>query len=231
MTYVAIACIAVAALVALGNLAGCIGALIRNKRGIDQGYSSIPLVSVVFCTLAWLLGGQDFGWLTFTPALLDPGTWMLVALPFVLFGTLVIGERGDARSNPVRSGPTGMMDTDVALRLLGPMASLAVQRRFVIGGTADSYGLASEFLDNAFAFVERTRATPIGALASVVELDKVLEDVGPHIPVSDDGVSNEVLIEEHPGWARVRVAAGRVLREMGAGFDEWERSELDCPHS
>ena len=84
MTYIAFVCLGVSALIACGNIAGCIGAVRRKKRGIDQGYTSIPLVSILFSSLAWAFGGPAFGLWVFIPAALDPGTWMLLALPFAV---------------------------------------------------------------------------------------------------------------------------------------------------
>ncbi len=82
MIYIAFACLGVSALIACGNIAGCIGAAIRKKRVIYQGYTSIPLISILFSSLAWAFGGPAFGLWAFIPAALDPGTWMLLALPF-----------------------------------------------------------------------------------------------------------------------------------------------------
>lgn len=231
MSYVALGLFAFAVLMAFGNLAGGIAALIRKRRGGDRGFSSIPLVSLVLCTLAWAIGGQALGWWVFIPAILDPGTWMLAALPFVLLEEFKPSAPSAASPRTAGARAKQQLDTTVALRLLGPMASLAVQRRFVIGGTTESYGLPCEFLENAHAFVERARATPTGMLATVRELARLLEETGPHIPVSDASVSNERLIENDRGWDTVRRAAESVLREMGAAFDEWERSELERPLS
>ena len=84
MIYIAFVCLGVSTLIACGNIAGCIGAAIRKKRGIDRGYTCIPLVSILFSSLAWAFGGPAFGLWVFIPAALDPGTWMLLALPFAV---------------------------------------------------------------------------------------------------------------------------------------------------
>ena len=84
MTYIAFFFLGVSTLIACGNIAGCIGAVIRKKQGIHQGYTCIPLVSILFSSLAWAVGGPDFGLWVFIPAALDPGTWMLLAVPFAV---------------------------------------------------------------------------------------------------------------------------------------------------
>ncbi len=40
------------------------------------------------------------------------------------------------------------MNTDTALGLLGPLASIAVQRRYIVGGTKDTYRTVGELLDD-----------------------------------------------------------------------------------
>lgn len=90
MICISISCLAFSALVAFGNLVGCIAAVRRKRRGIDRGYSSVPLISLVFAFLAWLAARHTIGAWAFLPTIIDPGTWMLVVLPWVFvkdFGT------------------------------------------------------------------------------------------------------------------------------------------------
>jgi hypothetical protein len=75
-----------AALVAVANIGGCIAANRRKQRGAVGGYSNVPFVSLLFCLLAWRAAGREhFGYCTFLPAVLDPGTWSLLLLPFFLW--------------------------------------------------------------------------------------------------------------------------------------------------
>jgi len=85
MIYVSIIFLVLSALISVGNIGGVTAALIRKKKGIDRGYSCIPFFSILFSLGAWLLGRNTIGLWAFTPALLDPGTWMIVAFPKVLF--------------------------------------------------------------------------------------------------------------------------------------------------
>ena len=90
MVYITIICLALSSLVAVGNLGGCIAAMRRKRQGIDRGYSSVPLISLVFAFLAWLTARHTVGAWAFLPTVIDPGTWMLPVLPWVLvkdFGT------------------------------------------------------------------------------------------------------------------------------------------------
>ena len=84
MVYFAYASLGVSVLIAIGNIVGCIGASRRKKRGIEEGYSSVPLISLLFSFLAWAFGGSAIGIWAFIPAALDPGTWMLIGLPLAL---------------------------------------------------------------------------------------------------------------------------------------------------
>lgn len=78
MIYVAYVCLGLSTLVAFANLAGCIGAVRRKRIGVDRGYSTVPLVSLVFSFGAWAMGGDVIGLAAFLPALADPGTWVIV---------------------------------------------------------------------------------------------------------------------------------------------------------
>ena len=87
MIYLGYALIGLSALVAFGNLVGCIGALRRRRRGEDRGYSNVPLLSVLFAFGGWALGGEAIGLWAFIPAAVDPGTLVVAAIPvYALFG-------------------------------------------------------------------------------------------------------------------------------------------------
>jgi len=84
-----------ATLIALGNVGGATAAIIRKRKGIDKGYSSVPLFSLLFATAAWFLGKHTIGFWAFVPAILDPGTWMLVALPGALIEAIRYEKKKD----------------------------------------------------------------------------------------------------------------------------------------
>jgi hypothetical protein len=76
--------IALATLVAIGNMAGVYGALRRQRQGISGGYSCVPVLSISFAFVARSLASETVGWWAFLPAVLDPGTWVVAVLPIAL---------------------------------------------------------------------------------------------------------------------------------------------------
>jgi len=83
MRVIAILLTALSALVALGNLVGCIGAHLNRKRGIARGDSNVPLVSLVLGLVGWIAAYPSLGFWPLTPALFDPGTWVCLYLPWI----------------------------------------------------------------------------------------------------------------------------------------------------
>ena len=83
MTIVACFLLLLSAYVTLCNIGGCVQAHRRQKRGESGGYSNVPILSFVFASLAWLAGHNLLGFWVFVPTVLDPGTWVIVLLPFL----------------------------------------------------------------------------------------------------------------------------------------------------
>ncbi len=119
------------------------------------------------------------------------------------------------------------MNTDTALSLLGPLASQAVQRRYIVGGTKDSHLLAKEVLNDGDYFLRHPELGATQSLPSVQEFARALRECALEVPLDDVTVSNKTLIERNPYWARIRNAAKAVLQEMGADLGAWERGELE----
>jgi len=84
MWIVGVICLFLASYAALMNIAGCIAGARRRRKGIEGGYSNVPLVSLLFSTLAWYLTKEQIGLWAFLPAILDPGTLMTLLAPVVL---------------------------------------------------------------------------------------------------------------------------------------------------
>jgi hypothetical protein len=118
------------------------------------------------------------------------------------------------------------MTPGTALRLLGALASLKLQRRYIVHGTVDSYLVPSELVENGYYFLRQALLGKSKSLASVQQFRRVLEEVGPNLPDNDPTVSGRVLVEEHPDWGRLREAAKSVLEEMGAALGPWEAEHL-----
>jgi hypothetical protein len=89
MFTIAIVLVVLASLVALANLIGCYQATQRARKGLSGGYSTVPILSLVFSLVAWRLAIDTMGYWAFVPAALDPGTWALVFLPFYLLWRIV----------------------------------------------------------------------------------------------------------------------------------------------
>jgi hypothetical protein len=60
------------------------------------------------------------------------------------------------------------MNTKTALKLLGPLASQAVQRRYIVRGT-DSYLLPTEALNDGYYFLRHPQLGTAKSLSSVQE--------------------------------------------------------------
>lgn len=230
MVYIAFVCLGVSTLVACGNIAGSIGAVIRKRRGIDQGYTCIPLVSILFSSLAWVLGGTTIGALAFIPAALDPGTWMLVALPFALIDfpqRQRKGAAGQPEGNAMPRSSGSAMNTTTALRLLGPLASLVYQRRYIVEGTVDGYIGPDDLINNGDNFINYPGIGETAKLPSVQEFSRILTEAAQTIPFDDPMFTNWMLVEHNPEWDKLRSAARNVLLELGGDIGEWERKELE----
>jgi hypothetical protein len=119
------------------------------------------------------------------------------------------------------------MHAKTALRLLGPLASHAVQRRYIVRATGDSYILPTEILNDGSYFLRHPQLGTAASLRSVQEFARVLKECAPRVPLEDAAVTNEALVERDQYWARIRSAARAVLREIGADLEEWERGELE----
>jgi hypothetical protein len=118
------------------------------------------------------------------------------------------------------------MNAKTALRLLGPLASHAVQRRYIVRATGDSYIVPTEALNNGYYFLRHPNLGATVSLQTVQQFARILQECAPKVPLEDASVTNEALIERDPYWARIRGAAQAVLHEMGADLEEWELEEL-----
>ncbi len=113
------------------------------------------------------------------------------------------------------------MNTDTALNLLGPLASQAVQRRYIVGGTKDTYLAAEEVLNDGDYFLHHPELGATQSLSSVQAFDRALRECARKVPFDDVTVSNETLVERDPYWARIIDAAKALLKEMGSDLGAW----------
>lgn len=81
-----------AAFVAIANIVGVVTATRNKRRGIDKGYSCVPVLSVVLCAVAYAAGRERFGLWAFLPCAIDPGTWTILYLPVFLLRERLSGR-------------------------------------------------------------------------------------------------------------------------------------------
>jgi len=70
--------------VVLGNWIGTFQAYRNRKKGSDNHYSQVPLISLLFCICSGLAYPYEPRWWIFIPTALDPGTWVLLCFSVVL---------------------------------------------------------------------------------------------------------------------------------------------------
>lgn len=83
LLFVAYGLAGLSAILSVSALAELIRVIIGRWRGSDQGVSFVPLVTFVLAGLACLLGYRRLWLWPLIISLLDPGTWMIPALPWV----------------------------------------------------------------------------------------------------------------------------------------------------
>lgn len=230
MVYFAYASLGVSILIAIGNIAGCVGAARRFGAGSEEGYSSVPILSLFFSFLAWTFGEPSIGIWAFIPAALDPGTWMLVGLPLTFFD-ITWPQRKRAKPRADLDKPRIRHLTECIARL----ASEATQIRCCVNGTEDKYILIDDLVndfDSALTYfrfesypsrwTELERQLGNVAFDCVVELESLLIS-NMHCIDNYDSSTLEKLILEDPKWNQVRTKAVQTLEYMGFDLESWER--------
>ena len=88
MLVVAIVCLALALLIAMGNI---VGVLLATK---EHGFSTVPVLSLLFCATACIISSDRLGLWALLPTIIDPGTWVLLILPaHLLYRLLFVSKR------------------------------------------------------------------------------------------------------------------------------------------
>lgn len=230
MVYFAYACLGISIMIAIGNIAGCVGAERRYRRGIEEGYSSVPILSLLFSFLAWAFGGSSIGIWAFIPAALDPGTWMLVGLPLAL-----LDIDWPQRKRAERHAELDKQRTRHLSDCIARLASEATQIRYCVNGTDDNYILVDDLVndfDSALAYfrfesnpsrwTELERQLGNAAFARVVELESLLIS-NRHCIDDYDFSTLDKLILEDPRWIQVRTKANQTLECMRFDLQRWEQ--------
>lgn len=92
---IAITLTAISALIAIGNIGVCILAHVNRRRGVDRGYSYVPLISLIFSLVACWIGDRPLGYWPLTPTMFDPGAWVLLYLPCVVWAEFIRSGRSE----------------------------------------------------------------------------------------------------------------------------------------
>src|SRR5262249_39840612 len=102
------------------------------------------------------------------------------------------------------------------------LASLELQRRFIVNGTIDRYLLPEELLEEAISVLKLTAANlDCRALVSdqemtcIVSLLQFLEVESPKLPIEETQFSNAELIEQNESWLTIRNKAMECLTTFG----------------
>lgn len=77
-------CFALSVIMTVGNFWVLIAAYWERRRGGDRGHSMLPLLGLLFGLGAWFCVWDLLGWWALVPAAVDPGTWILLTLPWVI---------------------------------------------------------------------------------------------------------------------------------------------------
>ncbi len=102
-----------------------------------------------------------------------------------------------------------------------------MQRRYIVGGTKDSYLVAGDVLNGGDYFLHHPELGVTQSRPSVQEFARAIQKCARKLRLDDVSVSNETLVERDPYWARIRNAAKAVLQAMGADLEAWERGQLE----
>ncbi len=112
------------------------------------------------------------------------------------------------------------MNNSRALRLLGVLASIELQKRYILNGTKDAYIVLEEVLEDAHQFIRKSdtgTSTPIANLKERLDQFEL-----------DDDQSNEDILLHNEDFASLRSSAYSVLNSLGADLAKYEQSFNDA---
>lgn len=222
MTTTAAILVALASLVALTNMSGLAGAWLRRRCGEEVGFSTLPLLSLACCGVAWILAPGSSLWV-FVPAALDPGTWSLLALPASLL--LRSRDAGDGhRSTRPSADPAArhavheFVSEPALVRRLVPLASAKLQDRYIRHATAEHYYLPDELADRARTaaeFILRGEDWIARLDAAQTEAARSFAKVALALPGPEALGADAAEMIENPRWQELRAEAAALLSRLG----------------
>lgn len=82
---IGIAFVVLASFVCLANIVSSVLRMVRKRKGISRRTASnIHVLSIVFSVMAYVFAGDTLGAWVFIPAVIDPATLFLFAVPILL---------------------------------------------------------------------------------------------------------------------------------------------------
>jgi hypothetical protein len=119
-----------------------------------------------------------------------------------------------------------MTERDKICGRLAPLASLAVQLRYIKHASKQEYLLPEELLENAHDCIRRMRTIPAARNAlSRVAVQAIL-DLEPFlVAITDESLASQSLVDNDIAWSAVRDQADRCLSAMQFDLEEWERKQ------
>jgi hypothetical protein len=106
-------------------------------------------------------------------------------------------------------------------KALAPLASLKVQKRYIVKGTKDNYLLPEDLLNTAINILFEQQAVTFDETGALKELKEAIRACD--IP---EGMSNSEMILGCEPWIKVRETSKKYLSEIGFDLQAWEKHEL-----
>ncbi len=106
-------------------------------------------------------------------------------------------------------------------KALAPLASLEVQKRYIVNGTKDNYLLPEDLLNAAINVLFEQQALKFEETETLGELKEAIRCCD--IP---DNLSGSDVVFGYKPWAKVREASQKYLLETGFDLQTWEKHEL-----
>ena len=102
-----------------------------------------------------------------------------------------------------------------------PLASLKVQKRYIINGTKDEYLLPEELLGSAINVLFEQKGIVFEENEALNKLKKAIRSCG--IP---DKITNSEIVLNYKPWKKVRELSKDYLLKIGFALEAWEKNEL-----
>jgi len=126
-----------------------------------------------------------------------------------------------ASSGPLGADVKSHGSNRIIHKALAPLASLEVQRRYIVEETRDEYLLPDDLLNTAINVLFEQQAVTFDQTGSLRELKEAIRACD--IP---EGMSNSELILGYEPWIKVRETSKKYLSEIGFDLQAWEEREL-----